>query len=249
MPAGAGTAAPADPYARLAGIYDEVVVDPCYPQWAQFCVDLWQFDSRPVRNVLDVCCGTGRMMAEFARHGCRTVGVDASSAMLIRARDLLGDSAELHQAWLPQLATSDMFDAAVSTFDGLNYVPSGVFAQSLAAVAKRLRPGGWFVFDLHTEAMMRFTAAIPVVHGRTGDWSYTVTFAVDVSRRECRTVIDAAGPAGAGFTETHQQYFHTDSEVRRALAEAGFSRVAGYDDYALTPASPDTLRATWVARL
>ena len=33
-----------DPYARLAGVYDEIVVDPCHGRWAAFLHELWAAD-------------------------------------------------------------------------------------------------------------------------------------------------------------------------------------------------------------
>ena len=42
-----------------------------------------------------------------------------------------------------------VFDAAVCTFDGLNYLTPDELGLTMAAVAHRLRPAGWLVFDLH----------------------------------------------------------------------------------------------------
>jgi alpha-beta hydrolase superfamily lysophospholipase len=60
---------------------------------------------------------------------------------------------------LPDLTIDGVFDAAVSTFDGLNYLTPEELSTTVAAVARLLRPGGWLVFDIHTDAMMRFTIA------------------------------------------------------------------------------------------
>ena len=78
-------------YSRLAAVYDEIVVDPCYPQWAQYLHGLWSGDAEPVRTVLDVCCGTGLMAAQLLPLGYTVVGTDASQAMLDRAHLLLGE--------------------------------------------------------------------------------------------------------------------------------------------------------------
>ena len=116
-------------YSRLAGVYDEIVVDPCFSRWATFLHDLWAGDEAGVRDVLDVCCGTGLLAAELIGHGYRVVGVDASAAMLARARTLLGPDARLVRGTLPALPVDDVFDAAVSTFDGLNYLTPAAFGS------------------------------------------------------------------------------------------------------------------------
>ena len=53
-------------------------MDPCHGRWAAWLDELWAGD---VRNVLDVCCGTGLLAAELTARGYRVTGVD-SSAML-----------------------------------------------------------------------------------------------------------------------------------------------------------------------
>lgn len=236
-------------YTSLAGVYDELVVDPCFALWANFYDDLWQWDAAGVQTVLDVCCGTGLMTFELAQRGLRVVGVDGSADMLQRARVLLGDDVELHQAWLPDLAVDSVFDAVISTFDGLNYVESEVFAESVAAAARRLRPGGWFVFDLHTDAMMRLAQANPVLTGHTEVGDFVLTTTVDVEARSCRSAIEVSTTSGETVAEVHEQFFHSDAVVHSALAQAGFVAVAVFDEYthrAVDPAT--TLRATWVAR-
>ena len=152
-------------YSRLAGVYDQIVVDPCHGRWAAFLDELWQADEHGVLAVLDLCCGTGLLAAELAARGYRVVGVDASGAMLELARERLGVEADLRQAWLPALPVEERFDAVVSTFDGLNYLTPADLRLTLASVAGVLRPGGWLVFDLHTDAMLDFTVGEP---GRGG---------------------------------------------------------------------------------
>jgi predicted TPR repeat methyltransferase len=78
-----------DAYSRLAGIYDEIVVDPCYDRWARYLHELWRSDKAGVDTVLDVCCGTGLMAQQLVARGYRVVGVDGSAMMLSRARRLV----------------------------------------------------------------------------------------------------------------------------------------------------------------
>jgi len=46
--------------------------------------------------VLDVGCGTGIHLERYQKAGCRVSGIDLSPAMLLVARDRLGDNADLH---------------------------------------------------------------------------------------------------------------------------------------------------------
>jgi predicted TPR repeat methyltransferase len=237
-------------YSRLAGVYDEIVVDPTHGRWASFLDELWSADPGGVRSVLDLCCGTGLLGAELIARGCRVVGVDASDAMLARARERLGSEVELVQMTLPDLKVEGVFDAAVCTFDGFNYLTPDELRLTMAAVALHLRPEGWLVFDLHTDAMMDFTIANPVVAGESAGNDFVISSVVDPEVRTCDTRIELPKPRkGDPFREQHRQYFHTDADVRASLEEAGFTVTAVGEEYTHQPIDASTLRATWSARL
>jgi SAM-dependent methyltransferase len=236
-------------YSRLAGVYDELVVDPCHDRWASFLDQLWSTDRDGVRSVLDLCCGTGLLAEQLIARGYHLVGVDASAAMLAVARERLGPDVPLHRVTLPDLDVQGVFDAAACTFDGLNYLDPDELRRTLAAVARRLRPGGWLVFDLHTDAMLDFTVANPVVAGESDGSSFAISSTVDAVTRICDTTIELARPRdGDGFCETHRQHFHADAEVLASLEAAGFAATAVNDEYTPEPADFSTLRATWITR-
>jgi predicted TPR repeat methyltransferase len=236
-------------YSRLAGVYDEIVVDPCHDRWASFLHELWSGDRSAVCSVLDLCCGTGLLARELVARGYEVVGVDASDAMLALARERLGPEVRLSRATLPDLEVDAVFDAAVCTFDGLNYLTPDELRLTLAAVALRLRPAGWLVFDLHTDGMMSFTISNPIVEGESAGNGFVISSIVDLRVRTCDTTIELTRPRdGHSFSEHHRQYFHTDADVRAALDGAGFAVTAVGDEYTHAPADASTLRATWTAR-
>jgi predicted TPR repeat methyltransferase len=199
--------------------------------------------------VLDLCCGTGLLAGELISRGYRVVGVDASDAMLALARERLGPEVELSRMTLPELAGHSGFDAAVCTFDGLNYLTPDELRSTMDTVALRLRPAGWFVFDLHTDRMMNFTISNPVVAGESAGNDFVISSTVDPGARTCDTTIELLRPrAGDCFSEQHRQYFHTDSDVRASLQDAGFAVTTVCEEYTHEPANGSTLRATWIAR-
>jgi predicted TPR repeat methyltransferase len=236
-------------YSRLASVYDEIVIDPCHDRWASFLHELWRTDPEGVRSVLDLCCGTGLLAGELIARGYRVAGVDAADAMLAQARERLGPEVALSRVTLPDLAVEGVFDAAVCTFDGLNYLAPEELRLTMASVALRLRPAGWLVFDLHTDAMMSFTISNPNVAGTSAGNDFVISSVVDPGTRTCDTTIELTRPRdGDPFSEQHRQYFHTDGDVRGALHDAGFAVTAVGEEYTHQPADASTLRATWTAR-
>jgi hypothetical protein len=110
-----------------------------------------------------------------------------------------------HQRILPDLNVAGVFDAAISTFDALNYLTPPNLRTTLEAVAACLRPGGWLAFDLHTDAMLDFTVANPVVTGMVGGNRYAISSLVDPLTRACDTRIEVTHAAdGAAFAEEHR---------------------------------------------
>ena len=240
---------PAEAYSLIAGVYDEIVVDPCHDEWASFLDALWSADPPGVRSVLDVCCGTGLLAARLRARGYEVAGVDASEAMLAVARRRLGPNVALSRTTLPGMTVEGVFDAAVSTFDSFNYLTPDELRETLREIALRVRRDGWLVFDLHTDRMMEFTIATPVVEGESSGNAFAIRSVVDAAVRTCDTTIELT-PATGGepFSERHRQYFHTDAAVRDALQGAGFELTGIREEYTHRPVAASTLRATFIAR-
>src|SRR5258708_26076840 len=102
-------------------------------------------------EVLDLCCGDGRIAQTLAKRGYRVTGLDGSERMLTfakqRAPRVAFFLADARRFKLPR-----RFDAAISTFDSLNHVMSeGDLKKVFENVAACLRPGGLFAFDLNRE--------------------------------------------------------------------------------------------------
>ncbi|MBI2058683.1 MAG: methyltransferase domain-containing protein [Nitrospirae bacterium] len=107
-------------------------------------------------TLLDLCCGTGSHALVLARKGHHVTGIDASrrmvdlatrkareSGLARRARFQLGNVLELR-------SNGRRFDGAYML--GLSALLDFLFGSMLplcAAVGSLLRPGGFFVFDLH----------------------------------------------------------------------------------------------------
>jgi trans-aconitate methyltransferase len=99
---------------------------------------------RPGERIVDVGCGTGALTAQIAAAGAEIVGIDASEAMVARARELY-----------PQLR----FEVAKGEEFTLKYPVDAVFSSAAlhwmsppeavaASVARALKPGGRFVAEM-----------------------------------------------------------------------------------------------------
>jgi demethylmenaquinone methyltransferase/2-methoxy-6-polyprenyl-1,4-benzoquinol methylase len=103
-----------DAYGRLARLYDPVTapfLDPVRRLAREVLL------GRGARRVLDACCGTGRLVRWLRAADMAAFGVDASPAMLARARRPRADRPPLARMDVRRLAFADAaFDAAVICF-------------------------------------------------------------------------------------------------------------------------------------
>jgi SAM-dependent methyltransferase len=106
-------------------------------------------------RLLDLGCGTGRLLIEFARRGYWTLGVDLSAEMLAVADEkaaACGLAVERLQANLTQLdcLADKTFDYAACLFSTLGMVIGAEQRRRVVAHAARLlRPGGKFILHVH----------------------------------------------------------------------------------------------------
>jgi len=151
-------------------------------------------------TVLDAGCGTGRLtkrLVERVPNGC-VIGVDASAAMLAKAREHLGEDADLRQADLTQLDFEEKVDAVYS---------SAVFhwIQDHEALFRSLR------------GVMRPGAALEAQCGGQGNIA-EIDRALDALSGDERFAPYLRG-------DTNATNFASVGDTESRLAEAGFSDV------------------------
>ena len=105
------------------------------------------------RRVLEPACGSGRLLAEFARRGWEATGFDLNERMLEYARTRpvrKGESLRVFQARLESFDPCGPFDLAFCLLSTFKYVLNGRGAVShLQRVAASLRRWGLYVLGIH----------------------------------------------------------------------------------------------------
>ena len=138
-----------NPFDALARYYDW--------EHADYDVDVPLFQDFARRTggpILELACGSGRLMAPLLELGERVVGIDSSGPMLERARHALGSAgllgrATLHEADVRRFTLDERFRLAIFGLDSFGLLLS--IDDQLAAlrrIRQHLVPGGLLILDL-----------------------------------------------------------------------------------------------------
>jgi SAM-dependent methyltransferase len=211
--------------------------------------------------ILDLGCGTGRLMLPLLRDGHVVVGVDHAPAMLRRAAQRLGrlrratqKRALLVRGDLRRLAMEPRFAFAIVAFHGIQHLTTdGDQMRFLRRVRAALIPGGWLAFDVfapRADLLARARAGDPARrwdrtlfrHPTSGRRTvYTASHKMDSRRRTLLTTfhyqpVDEQGrPRGA---ERHTRLCHRQLDpatVADFLTRAGLQLLQRWRDFHGSP--------------
>jgi SAM-dependent methyltransferase len=203
---------------------------------------------RRARAVCDLGCGTGSTAIELARDGRVVFAVDNSPEMCRRAR------AKARRAGVPvRVICGDMrrlrlpqpVDLVLSEFNPLNHLPRKSDLERVARrVARALRPGGYFYFDLNTPRTQQ--EVYPGTHWMEGrGFMLVMRGGYDRRRRKGWLRLDwflRSGKLWRHARERLEDVAWTHAEVKRALSRAGFVRIRSWDGVDVRPRFPGQRR-------
>jgi SAM-dependent methyltransferase len=192
------------------------------------------------RRLLDVGCGTGKSFLPMLVRGYDVSACDISPGMVERAREA-GDArgAEVFLADARDLPDVGPFDMATALDDALNYLLSDEeLALVFGGVARNLRPGGLFVFDLNSLLTYRqfFTRDVASEVGNAFFcWRGEERSEDLVAGSIVSSVIEVfssspssseGGECWRRYSSRHVQRHHPPASVDGLLADAGFEVVS-----------------------
>lgn len=197
--------------------------------------------------VLELGCGTGRVLLPITALGIPCVGVDASPTMLaaLRAKGA-PPNLELVEGRMESVDLGGRrFPLVICPFRAFQHlldVPSQL--ATLANVRRHLAPGGTFAFDVFDPKLALLAAPPP-------DERLEATFMLDgvPTRRYGRVRADQAAqilevtfrfepPQIGGSTEMKLRWFHR-YELEHLLARAGFTDLTIYGGFDRRPWRPE----------
>lgn len=239
-------------YHGLASSYDGLMVDGSYRKRADWLEKLFRKSRIPVRNVLDLACGTGTIACLLAERGYQVIATDASEEMLTQAAmkaAVLEENAPLFLLQsMPRLRLTEPVDAVVSTLDSLNYLTREKdIRETFCRVYRWLNPGGQFIFDVNTPYKLRRMDG-QMYMDETED-TYCVWRTFFSERTQCCTYqVDLfqlnEDDSWEREFEEHKERAWTEEQLRTYLEAAGFENIIIRGDMSLRPPKADEDR--WI---
>ena len=207
-----------------------------------------------VRSACDLGCGTGRTALELARGGVRVFAVDLSPTMCRITRE------RARRARLPirvlcadvlEFRIPEPVDLVTCEFNVLNYLPCrSDLARVARTVARALRPGGHFYFDVNTPRSLQ---ALPGLRRWNERKHFLVAWRGSYSARRRRGAIEVRwfvrdAKLWRRSDERVSLVCWTPAEIRSALRRAGFVRIRACAAARVRPANTPLLDTYYVAQ-
>lgn len=254
-------------YRKFAYHYDRLMEEMPYTEWLEFAEHCWNvFGDGLPRTLADLGCGTGSLAIPLAARGIKVYGIDYAEDMLVVAREK-SEAAAAEKGfaqggstvWLQQdmrdWGVIEQVDMAISFCDCLNYLlEEEDLIASFRSTFDSLRPGGLFLFDMHTKRQLTSYWESQPFFLNDEDIAYIWTCDFDEKRCEITNDLtffvqeEEAGERFVRFEETHTQRAYSLEWLERHLYAVGFTEVRQFADFSLERPDEETARAFFVAK-
>lgn len=196
-------------------------------------------DVRP-KSILDIGCGTGTHVIEFARRGYDCTGVDLSPAMLTIANNKAADlvNVDHHPQWLNadarEFEAGRSFDVAVMMFAVISYLTRNEdVIQALKNIRRHLNVGGLFICDFwYGPAVLSVkpNERVRVLDTQNGKTIRAASTTLDTYRHTADVTFKLWSIEGKKYlgetSETHTMRYFFPQEFSLLLQQAGFELIA-----------------------
>lgn len=223
-------------YRHLAAVYDQLMHDAPYSKWLSWAEAMWRKEGIQPQSVIDLACGTGTLSWMLAETGRHVIGMDLSEEMLavaVSKRDRymeqgIGHNVQWLQQDMRQLQVPRQVDAIVCFCDGLNYLlKEADWQQTFRAVHQALRPGGLFLFDIHSEFKIRNLFRNNMFAWEESGvycvWQNALDEGTNSVEEQLTLFVKQADGRYVRYDECHTQRTFSVKEVGHWLREAGFT--------------------------
>lgn len=237
------------PYSVLATVYDQMMNHVNYPQWGRYLLRVIQKTGIAIGRILDIGCGTGRMVEALHEQGYAIDGCDPSVSM-IRMGQRRQPQLHFYQDALPHLphTPAGKYNVMLSLFDTMNYLPDiNTLRVALHTIYHKLATPGVLVFDVVSPRMCE-THFNQVVEKEVLNDKFAYERYSYFDRRTLTQTneIKLFTPDGI-FVETHVQHIFPFHEIMELIRTSSpFRLFNAYEEFTFHPLNDNSLRGHFV---
>ena len=225
-------------YNDLASVYDKLMEDMPYKEWADFILKIFEKENKRVKNLLDLGSGTGSISSLLSKAGIMVTNLDFSEEMLEKARVKYaeaGISGEFVNKDIRDLDFTNLYDCAISTFDTLNYfLEENEMEDIFKRVYKSLKDEGLFIFDMNTLHKFQVILGREVYTYNTEElvyiWENDFNNNTEILEIDLSFFLKMEEGKYSRFNEYHVQKYYSINDTVKLLEKAGFKEIKVYQD-------------------
>lgn len=229
-------------YENFARVYDELMDNVPYEEWAQFILNLLQDRKITEGLVLELGCGTGKLMTLLGKAGFDMIGVDNSVEMLQIAREKTSQDFLYLLQDMREFELYGTVKAVISVCDSVNYITKKEELRKVFQLVNNyLDPEGVFIFDFNTEYKYREILGERTIAENREDCSFiwdNYYYEKEKINEYDLSLFIREGKENIykKYQEIHYQRAYTLEEMREYIEKAGMKFITAYD--AFTKNSP-----------
>lgn len=240
-------------YENFARVYDELMDNVPYEEWAQFILNLLQDRKITEGLVLELGCGTGKLISLLGKAGFDMIGVDNSVEMLQIAREKTSQDFLYLLQDMREFELYGTVKAVISVCDSVNYITKKEELRKVFQLVNNyLDPEGVFIFDFNTEYKYRELIGETVIAEDREDVSFIWFNEYDEESHlndiDLKVFVQEEGDIYRKFQEEHIQRGYTLDEIKQLLEESGLIFLEAYEEYTTQAPQPDSGRIVVVAQ-
>lgn len=240
-------------YENFARVYDELMDNVPYEEWAQFILNLLQDRKITEGLVLELGCGTGKLMTLLGKVGFDMIGVDNSVEMLQIAKEKTSQDFLYLLQDMREFELYGTVKAVISVCDSVNYITKKEELRKVFQLVNNyLDPEGVFIFDFNTEYKYRELIGETVIAEDREDVSFIWFNEYDEDSHlndiDLKVFVQEEGDIYRKFQEEHIQRGYTLDEIKQLLEESGLIFLEAYEEYTMQAPQPDSGRIVVVAQ-
>lgn len=237
-----------NPYEIFALVYDEMMDHVPYRSWASYLLRWARSHLRRMPDrVLDVGCGTGRILQELQRNVRYLYGMDGAVPMLDRAKRRAPRAdlrpGRMQDSWPFFGMEEGAFPWIISTHDSQNYLErEGELERFFREAYRLLSPGGLLSIDITTleNILDNFAGQTSYRYAPGGRLEWRNQF--DKDKEILYSYLKFFLNDGRQIEETHVQRYYSIETTIRLAENSGLENLAIEGDYHFrAPEKKDTM--------